>query len=355
MRSLLKTAAGIALAIVVFLFFAVRIILDMIGYTTSPDDFALLQARWPKVLEWLFSTPWWVPSLFMAALTGLAAWLLWSGLRGVAVTPAADAPQPITRQEMDAAIAERISALPPSHASPDRDDAAEGRFEAVEAAAKAARDDAEGANTAQSHLHAELREDLQSVRNGIANHIDGQRDFQQKMELWVGRIREGVERQIGNIDQGFLAILDRENLLRLATDITDRGDALSGPTRDEPIEDWSAWFKAYQVWKRDVQNWTRIAGEYRGGVADRINDTPDEEYRGEWKAKDAYFPDATAVRDYRTFRIVLRNFHVEKSHVESCVQMRAFIRPSMKGNVYPSPRDAKQMPVSPPGDEGEAE
>lgn len=437
MKTLLKTAAGIVLAIVVFLFFAVRVVLDAIGYTTTPDDWALLQARWPKMLEWLFSTPWWVPSLFMAGVTGLASWLLWSGLRGVAATPALDAPQPVTRADVTAMLAERLDSLPAPAALSDltveqvdalilsrlgpnfqsetvqeslhnadgrlaaiaenfgdrlirlreadeartKADAARAdgmakfdqrietlsklvlesnqsngkmmelltkRLDAVEAAAKGARDYAEAVGATQSHLLNEVREEIRAVAvRGVKAH-DEQRDFQEKMERWVGNIRDGFDRQIRNIDQGFLSILDRENLTNLAVGIENVGDALSGPTRGEQIDDWDAWFKGYQVWRRDVENWTRIAGEHRDGVSARIYDTPDECYRGTWKAKDSYFPDATAVRDYRTFRIVLRNFHAERKHVENSVRMAAFVRPSLKGKYQPSPRDEDQLPQLPP-------
>lgn len=51
--------------------------LDFIGYTTAPEDFEGIQQKMPDALEWLFSTPWWVPSLFMLALLCVVIWGLW--------------------------------------------------------------------------------------------------------------------------------------------------------------------------------------------------------------------------------------------------------------------------------------
>lgn len=51
--------------------------LDVIGYTTAPEDFETLQARLPNWLEWLFSTPWPVPAVLMIALTAFVIWISW--------------------------------------------------------------------------------------------------------------------------------------------------------------------------------------------------------------------------------------------------------------------------------------
>lgn len=51
--------------------------LDFLGYTTAPEDFEAVQEQLPKAIDWLFSTPWWVPSLTMVLLTGLVIWVSW--------------------------------------------------------------------------------------------------------------------------------------------------------------------------------------------------------------------------------------------------------------------------------------
>ncbi|MCI0555768.1 MAG: hypothetical protein L0287_32885 [Anaerolineae bacterium] len=49
--------------------------LDLLGYTTAPEDFKNLQKKLPAFLTWLFSSPWWVPSLLMVLLTLLVVWV----------------------------------------------------------------------------------------------------------------------------------------------------------------------------------------------------------------------------------------------------------------------------------------
>jgi hypothetical protein len=55
--------------------------ITVIGATTTPDDYALLVARMPKFMNWLFATPWPVPTLVFLSVCALSAWLFWSGTR----------------------------------------------------------------------------------------------------------------------------------------------------------------------------------------------------------------------------------------------------------------------------------
>ena len=46
----------------------------LIGATTVGDDFTQLLERLPAIAQWLFSTPWWVPSGLAFALRGFSDW-----------------------------------------------------------------------------------------------------------------------------------------------------------------------------------------------------------------------------------------------------------------------------------------
>ena len=59
------------------LYWGARFMLEALGYTTAPEDYAALQEKLPKAIDWLFSTPWYVPSLTMFAFTGLVIWICW--------------------------------------------------------------------------------------------------------------------------------------------------------------------------------------------------------------------------------------------------------------------------------------
>lgn len=74
--SLLKFFGGVLLTAALVLFGLVRIAFEIIGASTAPEDFEALKARMPSVLNWLFTTPWWAPTLLFIALAALAAYLL---------------------------------------------------------------------------------------------------------------------------------------------------------------------------------------------------------------------------------------------------------------------------------------
>ena len=59
------------------LYIGARAMLNFIGYTTAFDDAELLQRRLPGWLSWIFSTPWWVPTVLMVALTAFVVWACW--------------------------------------------------------------------------------------------------------------------------------------------------------------------------------------------------------------------------------------------------------------------------------------
>jgi hypothetical protein len=212
-------------------------------------------------------------------------------------------------------------------------------IDAVNAELHRVKDYAEGSTEALKHVVAELQRTQSEIQKehksykGIVEHA--------LESTW-----EKVERRCEWIDQGFAAILDRERLSILADTIAAEGDELSGPTQGEPVGDWEAWLARFGSWHRNMETWARIAAIYRAGVVERVFDTPRSEYRGTWKASDDLFPNSIAVHDYKTFRIILRNFHAERSHVDSCVRMAAFVRPSMKGRGT-AQRDQEQIPLPP--------
>lgn len=77
--SILITGGGWALA-------GVRTVLDLIGYSTSPEDVGVAVTRLDQFLGWILSLPWWVPWGFAIIST---AWLMWvSWPRGQATVEA---------------------------------------------------------------------------------------------------------------------------------------------------------------------------------------------------------------------------------------------------------------------------
>jgi hypothetical protein len=201
-----------------------------------------------------------------------------------------------------------------------------------------------------SGLEAKFNDELGDIGDALQEHVervvrarDAQDAFQERMEAWVGRLREQMERRFEWVDQGFSAILDRERLVSLAAAIEEDGEALSGPTRLEPVGDWAAWRAAEEEWHVKLDTWVKIASVYRDGVSERVMATPERLIRGVWKAPDDLFPDSSTNFGYKTFRIRLTNFREERPFVDDTVRMAAFARPSLKGRGS-VPRDEKQMP-----------
>ncbi len=78
-----KIFAGFLLATVVYVLGGVRLIADLIGYSTAPEDAEALRRKLPGVLEAFFNLPWWVVALVLLAMVALASWLVVSGVKGL--------------------------------------------------------------------------------------------------------------------------------------------------------------------------------------------------------------------------------------------------------------------------------
>lgn len=71
----LKMLGAAVIAVMLTVFGLTKAAISLIGASTTPDDFALLEQRAPRILAWLFTTPWWVPSIILLVLLGAAVWL----------------------------------------------------------------------------------------------------------------------------------------------------------------------------------------------------------------------------------------------------------------------------------------
>jgi membrane protein implicated in regulation of membrane protease activity len=76
MRVFLARTVAFLVAILLWVFFVCKLIVDWLGRTTALDDFNQLMERLPVIAGWLLATPWWVPGGLASALT---AFLIWAG------------------------------------------------------------------------------------------------------------------------------------------------------------------------------------------------------------------------------------------------------------------------------------
>jgi hypothetical protein len=92
MNNLLKLILGLLLTFALFVFGVVRVSLAVIGMATAPEDYAAFKARMPEVAQWLFTTPWPVPTLIVVLMAVAAAYLLFTGTRRTVQEAVAEAP-----------------------------------------------------------------------------------------------------------------------------------------------------------------------------------------------------------------------------------------------------------------------
>lgn len=111
LASIFRFVVGVILTTFSVVLIVSRLAIEVIGASTAPDDFAALKQRMPRIAEWFFTTPWWVPSLLMVAMAVTAGWLLWSTAKTTTKKAIEENPHPSTR-EVQEMIAEALSLAP---------------------------------------------------------------------------------------------------------------------------------------------------------------------------------------------------------------------------------------------------
>ena len=76
-RLALGRLASILLVAGIYLFAGVRLVLDLIGYSTVPEDVAVAQTRADQFLDFALSVPWWAIWAFILITTVLLIWVSW--------------------------------------------------------------------------------------------------------------------------------------------------------------------------------------------------------------------------------------------------------------------------------------
>lgn len=73
MNEIFKRTFGFLAYGIVAMYTGAKLVLD---FLLLPGEIATVLESMPMWLEWLFSTPWWVPSLLLAVFTAFGIWLL---------------------------------------------------------------------------------------------------------------------------------------------------------------------------------------------------------------------------------------------------------------------------------------
>ena len=76
-ESVIGRLFGIALSVGGWLLVGARVVLDLVGYSTAPDDAVVATGLMKSFLLWLLNIPWWVPWAFAFSTTLLLSYVFW--------------------------------------------------------------------------------------------------------------------------------------------------------------------------------------------------------------------------------------------------------------------------------------
>lgn len=324
MKSFLQTAAGIATAALIGLLLGARIMLDLIGYTTAPDDFALFRQRLPNVLEWLFSTPWWVPSLLMAGLVALAAWLIVSGTRH-ATAETIEERTGVERSDVESMIDARLEGLPRSDGQADLATQADIHRHDEKLV------EVDGAVQIATKSLAALNERMGEIAKGCF-------DLEQRWNDWTAQNTRQVDARFDQVDAGFAAISNREWHLRLFAELARDFDALAGPVdAGLGLIDGEGWLNSLKAWRGKLEQWLVIADYYAMNTRENVLAVPEHLYDGPWTFDEKVLT-AHQVHRFKEASIWWMSAKAAKPRVDRCLAAAAFESPSKKGRQDSPPR-----------------
>lgn len=331
--SFFRLIGAILLAATIVIFGLVRVSFEIIGASTAPDDFALLKQRLPKVLEWLFTTPWPVPTALLILAAAGAAWLFWSGTKKTVADEIADQ-NGVTEADVKRLVTEAMSSatidagtFDPQANVAELQSLVEARLEEFLATKISA--------TFETHAQAHGRD----VK--LVDLSDRTKAIEQKLDLlttYAEHTRTDLRETFDNVDYGFAAILNREWHQRLFSELATAYENLAEPVRSGTgIADDAAWQKQVKRWHVDLEQWLVFADYYAMGAKERITKMNDSMYDGQWTFDEAPL-NANQVHRYKEVSILWHNAKEDKPRIDKSFEYAAFHAPSKKGRPDAPPR-----------------
>jgi hypothetical protein len=335
MNNLLRFFAGVLLSALIVIVTVARLAVEVIGASTTPDDFAQLKQRMPAMLSWLFSTPWWVPTLLLFAASGAAGWLIWTGTKRAAAHEMEEH-DALDEPKIAALIEERIAALPKADARTDL------------------------ATHADLHRHdeslAKHDDSIRAVRrsvedlgnllgirfNQVQERVDSIAKQCADLEATIDRVRQhdndAIRGQFEGVDQSFRALQNREWHVRLFGELESQFEEIAKPVDDgKGIADDTAWKRQIKAWRGKLDEWLVIADWYANGASAKILTIPEHVYEGNWTFDETPLT-ANQVHRFKEAAVWWHNAKEEKARVERALTAAAFDGPSTTRRVDSPPR-----------------
>ena len=147
----------------------------------------------------------------------------------------------------------------------------------------------------------------------VSNHLDRVDNYFRQQVIWLY--------------YAIAAIGHRERLYRLGAQIEEQAQTLCTPTDEAATFDadqWEAWKRKEEAWRDTLEQWCGLAQFYKGDLREIVFSTPAAYYKSSWSIKDEQFPNSTAVYEYKTFRILLKNWRDVEGEVHAVVYGIAF-------------------------------
>lgn len=325
MGNILRFFGGVLLTAFIVIVTLARLAVEIVGASTTPDDFALLKQRMPAMLNWLFSTPWWVPTILLFGASAAAAWLIWTGTKRAAAHEMQEH-DAIDEQAIAAMIESRLAQIP----SP------------APRADLATHTDLHAQDEKLSSLSGRIdfvRQMVEGSHESVDARIKAIEEKQERLVSFAEQTVRNTRERFQNVDGGFKAIRHREQLAYHAEMIEEMARSLLRIREGKPVENWGEWSSQSSRWMTGVSLWIEIAEIYRDGCKQRIMVVAPEELHGDWPDDDSLFPNIDAIMAYRKVAVILGHFRLEQKPVDEAVVLAAFHSPSMKGREYPTGGD----------------
>lgn len=329
MGNILRFFGGVLLTALIVIVTLARLAIEIVGASTTPDDLALLKQRMPAMLSWLFSTPWWVPTVLLFGASATAAWLIWSGTKRAAAHE---------MQEHDALDEQAIAAMIESRLA--QIQRPEGRSDL--------------ATYADLHTHdvklAELADQIRFARGLVDGGHEAQEARFKQIESKLDQVIAYAEQRtralsdrFENIDDAFAALRNRDWHQKLFFALEEDFEDLAKPVdAGGGIGDPDAWTKSVKSWRAKLDQWLVIADFYAMGAAERILAMPEHLYEGEWSFDEKPLT-ANQVHHFKEIGIWWHNAKEEKARIDKCFAAAIFDAPSMKGRPGPIPRPTEDQ------------
>jgi membrane protein implicated in regulation of membrane protease activity len=205
------------------------------------------------------------------------------------------------------------------------------RIDNADAAAKAAKEYAEGVRAALSDLLVELKGEMQRLYSAADEaRMTGLSALKQEIDSVRHAAADLDKREEARHRQRMQAlhtVFLRECMVDEQTKIRKLADGLYEPLKSgENLNDaaWEAWLSAHNDWKRNLDIWLGSASFFGRQIKARTLNFDDSKYGGKWNVRRDQFPDDEAMRIFKKFRIIHQQWEEIMPEVEAGMNNVAF-------------------------------